>query len=179
MEPLQPELDPVTSEIHYWNLKLESLFLYCHFLPILTWGTEHSLPSATTVPHYIYICIFIHKKKFTTSSGLKYSQMYAQTLDRAWLIFCFLNLEFKWWKDKPGTNVPTKQIEQQWEHIQPLKSCFCITPSMLEIALGVCKLSLKIQTITLIISFQQGGHEAKSRHSGQHGRGNVNTSQVV
>lgn len=62
----------------------------------------------------------------------------------------FLLLEFQCWKDKPGKNIPTKLGEQQWEHIQPLESCFCITPSVLEMALGVCKLSLKIQTITLI-----------------------------
>lgn len=36
VESSQPELNPVTSEIHYLNLKLESFFLYCHFLPILT-----------------------------------------------------------------------------------------------------------------------------------------------
>lgn len=36
VESLQPELNPVTSEIHYLNLNLESFFLYCHFLPILT-----------------------------------------------------------------------------------------------------------------------------------------------
>lgn len=36
VESLQPELNSVTSEIHYLNLKLESIFLYCHFLPILT-----------------------------------------------------------------------------------------------------------------------------------------------
>lgn len=34
-------------------------------------------------------------------------------------------------------NIPTK-LREQWEHIQPLKSCFCITPSVLEMALGVC-----------------------------------------
>lgn len=101
--------------------------------------------------------------------------MSGQALYRAWLVFCFLNLEFKCRKDKPGKNIPMKLREQQWEHIQPLTSCFCITPSVLEMALGVCKLSLKIQ----FTSFQQGGHEAKSRPSGQRGRGNGSTSHVV
>lgn len=32
------------------------------------------------------------KRKITTSSGLKCSQVSGQTLYRAWLVFCFLNL---------------------------------------------------------------------------------------
>lgn len=79
------------------------------------------------------------------------SQVSGQTLYRAWLVFCFLNPELKCWKDKPGKNIPTKLREQQWEHIQPLKLCFCITPSVLEMALKVCKLSLKIPSLPYFI----------------------------
>lgn len=120
---------------------------------------------------YIYTWKKNHNLKWTKV----FTSVWADSLQS---LVGFLLLEFKWWKDKPGKNIPRKLREQKWEHIQPLKSCFCITPAVLEMALGVCKLSLKIQTITLI-SFQQGGHEAKSRPAGQCGRGNVSTSHVV
>lgn len=82
-----------------------------------------------------------------------FTSVWADSLQR---LVSFLLLEFKRWKDKPGKNIPMKLREQKWEHIQPLKSCFCITPAVLEMALGVCKLSLKIQTITLILHSSKG-----------------------